>query len=278
MWRSFPTQRIQALSHSLRNNLCPFRNLEEMARVSSHLRNFAVGEVIGFIGILDGHPDIGSAPSVAKGPAAFQQARGTHQNPLTHVAPSNLLLDGENLLEFFKSAEARTALERVFGMGVMAPDDWEDQGNFPVGPRQNNVVDNNTERYKYGGGLVAAFTVCAEEAVKRGRWDQSGMRRYDLPALSKFIEEVYAGVWVPKAKSAYRAAETHFMDQLVNGAQNDPALATRVQQRLKILKAQMGILDKEESASTEVANNVWKFTGNEMWPGMKNLPGPVFHV
>jgi hypothetical protein len=278
MSRSFPTRSEQALSQKLRNNLCRLNDPAQMASASSHLRNFAVGEVIGFIGILDGHPNIGSAPTVGSGPAAFQRTGGSYKNPFTHVSPSNLLLSGKNLREFFKSPEARIALEILFGMGVMAPDDWEDGGNFDVEPRQNNVVDHNSERYKYGGGLVAAFTLCAEEAVKKGRWNKSGSRRYDLPALKKLIEDVYTGVWVPNAQLAYRAAETRFTDQLVTSGQTGSALERNIQQRLKILHAQMETLEKEKFPHSEIANNVWKFTRYEVWPDMKVFPGNSFPV
>src|SRR5207245_11534551 len=102
----------------------------KMSEVSSHLRNFTVAEVIGFIALLDGHPKIIVQPTVKKAPAGFQQRQGTPENPMTHAIPSDMLLNGDSLISLYNSADARDALQRVFGMGVMAPDDWENQAAF----------------------------------------------------------------------------------------------------------------------------------------------------
>ena len=66
-----------------------------MARVSSHLRNFAVAEIVGYIALLDGHPRILGQPIVETGPAQDQQAQGTVRNPFSHAIPSDMLLNGE---------------------------------------------------------------------------------------------------------------------------------------------------------------------------------------
>jgi hypothetical protein len=266
MWRSFPTEKIQLLSRELRNQVCPLGTSDQMAKAASHLRNFAVGEVIGFIALLDGHPAIKNPPTVAKSGAAYQQTTGTRPNPFTHVVPSNLLLDGENLVNYYRSLEARNALERVFGMGVMAPDKWEDEDTFDHSPRQHNVVDNIAERYHYGGGLADAFKACAEAAVQKGKWDGSGKRRYeDLPGLSRFIAEIYAEVWVPNAARAYFAARSHFAGQLPIARKSDPARASLIEQRQKILEGQIEQFETESTVSPEAAKNVWKFTASETW-------------
>ncbi len=54
-----------------------FTTPQQMAEVSSHLRNFAVAEVIGFIAMLDGHPEIVGEPTAQKAAAGFQQTKGT---------------------------------------------------------------------------------------------------------------------------------------------------------------------------------------------------------
>lgn len=107
--------------------------------------------------MLDGHPRIIGQPNVHKGPARYQQAHGKTGNPLAHAIPSDMRLNGLSLVQFYQAPETRTALEQVFGMGVMAPKDWEVQATFPYQPRQNNVVDAITENHQYGTGLADAF-------------------------------------------------------------------------------------------------------------------------
>jgi len=236
-----------------------------MAEVSSHLRNFAVAETIGFIGMLDGHPRIIGQPTVQKGPARFQQAHGKTENPLAHAIPSDMLLNGDSLIGFYRSAEARTALERVFGMGVMAPEDWEKQTNFSFQPKQQNIVDTITERHQYGAGLVEAFKACGEAAVRRGIWDGCGKRRHDLNSLSKYVADIYRSTWVPGARSAYTRARSHFATQLVLARNADPQRLKTLEQRLDILEVQITVFERETTISPEAAQNVWKFAAAETW-------------
>jgi len=232
-----------------------------MAEVSSHLRNFAVAEVIGFIALLDGHPKIIGKPLVQKGAATFQQAKGTPANPLAHAIPSDMLLNGDSLVNFYDSAAARDQLKRAFGMGVMAPDDWESQIAFQHAPRQNNIVDATAERHQYGGGLVDAFKACGEAAVAKGVWDGSGKRRHDPGALTRFIADVYGSTWVPRARAAYTAARTHYATQLVLARNSNPQRLKLLEYRIEILNAQIGIFERETEISPEAARNVWKFAG-----------------
>ena len=265
MSRLFPPSNIQANSQRLRNEICRLATPAQMAEVSSHLRNFAVAEVIGFIALLDGHPAIAGTVAVQKGPAAFQQTKGTTSNPLAHAVPSDMLLNGDSLVDLYHSAEARNALERVFGMGVMAPDDWESQLLFQQTPRQNNIVDAIAERHHYGGGLVEAFKQCGESAVSKGRWDGTGKRRHDFASLTNFIAEIYQGTWVPRARAAYTGARSHFSAQIVLARNSSAQRLKLLEQRLEILEAQIGVFERETSISPEAARNVWKFTAAETW-------------
>lgn len=265
MIRSFPSAQLQQNSIRLRNEICRLGSPKLMAEVSSHLRNFAVAEVVGFIGMLDGHPGIHGAPAARKGPAAFQQVQGTTENPLAHAIPSDLLLQGKSLASFYKTEQARNALERVFGMGVMAPEDWEKAGSFTQDPRQNNVVDTIAERHHYSDGLVAAFEACAKAAVAEGSWCASGKRKHDLGSLDRFIAGIYEKAWVPAARLAYRSASLHFTVQMQEVGTTNADRLKVLQQRLEIVQAQLQILEKEKKISPEAAKNVWKFAATENW-------------
>jgi len=83
------------------------------------------------------------------------------------LVPCNLLLDGDTLLRYYRTQQATDYVRRVFGMGVMAPDDWEDMETFTFDPRQQNIVDNIAERFQLGDGLVDSFVSCVEEAVNK---------------------------------------------------------------------------------------------------------------
>jgi hypothetical protein len=265
MSRLFPPSTVQTNSHRLRNEICRLATPRQMAEVSSHLRNFAVAEVIGFIALLDGHPKIIGQPAVQKAPAAFQQTEGTAANPLAHAIPSGMLLNGDNLVNLYHSAGAQDALQRVFGMGVMAPEDWENEAAFSHQPRQNNVVDAIAERHQYGGGLVDAFKACGEAAVTKGVWNGSGKRRHDLCSLTKFIAEIYGNTWVPRARKAYTAARSHFATQLIHARNSNLQRLNLLEQRCAILEAQIGVFERETSISPEAARNVWKFVAAESW-------------
>jgi hypothetical protein len=234
-----------------------------MAEVSSHLRNFAVGEVIGFIAMLDGHPKIVGPANVQVAGAAVQQVRGTRLNPLAHAIPSDLLLNGDRLIEFYRSPSAQRQLQRTFAMGVMAPDKWESR-EFPHAPRQNNIVDAVAERHRYGGGLVEAFCATAGAAIARGVWDGSGRRRHDFGSLERLIGEIYKDTWVPLARMAYTKARSHFALQLTLSHQDMQRMKV-LEERIQVLDAQIGVFERETTVSSEVARNVWKFASEETW-------------
>lgn len=233
-----------------------------MAKVSSHLRNFAVAEVIGFVARLDSHPKINSKPVAEVIPAAYQQTQGTKANPLTHAIPSGMLLDGSSLVNLYTTAKAQDAVRRVFGMGVMAPENWDNQ-TFPYEPRQNNIADTITERHHWGGGLVDAFEASGKQAVKKGVWDGSGRRRHSLDSLVHFIGEIYGDVWVPQARDAYSKARSHLKGQLATDLSVERR--TIIEQRREIVEIQSEILETETRISTEAAANVWQFTLDESW-------------
>jgi len=236
-----------------------------MAEVSSHLRNFAVAEAIGFIGMLDGHPKITRTASVQKARAAFQQARGSAANPMAHAIPCDMLLNGDSLASLYRTDEARQALQRVFGMGVMAPDDWIRQEAFRHQPRQNNIVDSIVERHRYGGGLVDAFQTSGEGAVRKGIWDGSGKRRHDLQSLTRFIAEIYENTWVPNARAAYNGARSHFSVQIALARTSNTEEQQLLEHRTEVLETQIRVFEKETRVSPEAAKNVWKFASAETW-------------
>ncbi len=176
-----------------------------------------------------------------------------------------MLLNGDSLVALYHSAEARDALQRVFGMGVMAPQDWEDQPAFLHRPRENNVVDAIAERHRYGDGLVKAFEACGEAAVERGAWDGSGERKHDLASLTTFIGAIYESTWVPRARAAYFAARSYFANQLNVARSANSARLSVIEHRRDILEAQVRILENETAISPEAARNVWRFAATETW-------------
>lgn len=110
MKRIFPTEIEQRNSHKLRNLVCRLSSHKDMASVSSHLRNYNVAELIGLVGILDSHPKIKGVPLISANPAKYQQTKGTVSNPFTHAMPCHLLLNKEDMKNFFDSAKAKTVI------------------------------------------------------------------------------------------------------------------------------------------------------------------------
>lgn len=264
--RQFPSAKTQYQSQRLRNELCRLSSPTEMARVSAHLRNYAVAETIGLVGTLDSHPKLAGVPTFAKGPAAFQQTTGTPANPFTHVQPSNLLVGSRSLSDLFGSTKAQDFVARIFGMGVLAPADWSDGKAFAIEPRELNIVDNITERYGKPSGLVGAFVATVQAAAKRGTWNGSGVRQHNLSSLTDYIYEHYKTAWRPNAFEAYYGALGHLSGQL-KAAQSsgDEGKVAKVKQRIEILDAQIRVFGSDTPNLREATQSVMTATADENW-------------
>lgn len=248
MKRIMPPVTDQANSHYLRNVLCRLETPERQARVSCHLRNVAVCEALALIGFLDGHPRIKGRPAIARGPAAFQQQGGTHDNPFCHVAPANMLLNGANLTTYFQLAENQARVARIFGMGVNAPDNWAELNTFTSVPAQQNRSDNLTERHASSFGLVAAFEAAAASGTPDGAWLADGKRRRDRASLVDFVRRHYDHVWKGAAMQAYERALTHLQGRIAAAVAGNGPGPDRLRDRLAIVAVQRdqlltGLLD-----------------------------------
>ncbi len=243
-----------------------FTTPQQMAEVSSHLRNFAVAEVIGFIAMLDGHPEIVGEPTAQKAAAGFQQTKGTAANPLAHAVPYKA-----TRLSPFNSIFETT----LFSRGRCRKAGWSSQSCGAITPIPNTRwrasrasaewLDAIAERHRYGDGLVKAFEACGEAAVERGAWDGSGERKHDLASLTTFIGAIYESTWVPRARAAYFAARSYFANQLNVARSANSARLSVIEHRRDILEAQVRILENETAISPEAARNVWRFAATETW-------------
>jgi hypothetical protein len=265
MSRIFPPAYAQAATQRLRNDLCRLTSPTDMAAVSSHLRNFAVAETIGLIAALDSHPRISRKPEVSKAAAKFQQIKGTTANPFTHVIPSNILLEGNQLRDLFKTARAQEYVERVFGMGVIAPDAGDIQ-KFAENPRQLNIVDHMTENFHGRSGLVDAFVKTATKAIDAGIWNASGKHTHNSSSLADFINDVYRSTWRPSALAAYSTSLALLSSKWAAAeAIGDPTARVVVQQRIKLLETQLKTCETDTIHVSEVAKNIVTATSEEAW-------------
>lgn len=266
MARIFPSITVQTNSHSLRNALCSLQSPAEMGAVSSHLRNFAVAETIGLIGLLDSHPEIKGVPAIRRVAAVYQQTGGTRPNPFTHVAPCGLTLNQDDLTAFFKTAKARSTIERIFGMGVMAPDNWAELGGFGTNPSQLNIADNIAEGFAKASGLVAAFETTAAAALSRGKWDGSGRHQHNTSSLTDFIAQHYRDSWKPAALAAYQSATGHLRAALsaaerTGGAEREG----KIKRRIELIETQIDVLNQQTVNFSEATRNVVAATAEEQW-------------
>jgi hypothetical protein len=238
-----------------------------MAEVSAHLRNYAVAETVGVLGILDSHPAIHGVPPLFKEPAHHQQAQGTRQNPLTHVVPSHLrVADRQSPAEFFNTDKAKRFVQRIFGMGVMAPADWMDLPAYTRPPGQLNVVDSLNENHRGSLGLVEAFVATARAAADAGVWDGSGRHQHNVSSLGDFICEFYEHEWRPRAQLAYstsRGTLTARHEQARNAHDDDAA--QKVSHRIELLDVQIRVFEKNTPNLTEVVRGVMAATDEETW-------------
>lgn len=266
MSRKMPPVSEQAASQSLRNNICRLESPEFQAKVSAHLRNCAVAEAIALVGMLDGHPRFKRAPAVGRGKAAFQQCKGTIDNPFCHVVPCNLLLDGEHISTFFTTPRAEAVVARIFGMGVMAPLDWAELNTFSVSPAQQNRADSIAERFGSGTGLVAAFEATASNAVGSCKWDGSGRGNHTRASLENLVRHHYGATWAPRAIEAYRNAIAYLSCRRAAAAraydkQGMAVLGTRI----GIGEVQRDFLLHGRVDFSEVINNVFVAAEMEGW-------------
>jgi hypothetical protein len=167
-------------------------------------------------------------------------------------------------VDLYQSPQARTALERVFGMGVMAPGDWATQTTFPYQPRQNNVVDAIAERHQCGAGLVDAFKVCGRCGTKEcvGRLRQAAARL-------GFVDEIHRRD-LPKHLGSSGQIGKHRGTFALRGAvtltrNSGPQHLKTLEQRREIVEVQIKLFERETSISPEAAKNVWKFALTETW-------------
>jgi hypothetical protein len=177
-----------------------------------------------------------------------------------------MLLNGETLVSFYQSLQARRQLERAFGMGVMAPDDWAKKGTFKDGsPIQHNIVDSATEGHHRDRGLVEAFRLCGEAAVTRSLWDGRGNRLHNLGSLQSFIGDIYGSIWIPAARSAYTAALSHYGTQLLLARNSDAQRLKVLELRRDLSETQYEAFEQDKRIAPEAALNVWKSTVAEKW-------------
>ena len=266
MTRQQGSAETRANVQTLRNNLCRLGSPELMARVSGHLRNFAVAEIVATLGVLDSHPHIKGRPKVGVSGAAFQQTTGTHPNPFTHVAPSNLLLNEQNLTEFFNTRKARAHVERVFGMGVMAPTDWAESPAFLQNPGQLNKADHSVEHFGVDSGLVAAFEHTAAAALAVGTWNASSKHQHDASSLVEYVGAHYRQSWKPKAVVAYEQALSRMGTDL-SLARNagDDVRKARTQHRIDLVSLQLEELLTNTPSFSGAVENVLAATAEERW-------------
>ncbi len=256
MNRQIASKEVQRTKNYQSANICPMGTPTMFAGVSSHRRNYNVALTIGLLGRLDSHPTFKAAPSVARSRAQFQQVHGTIDNPLTHVAPCSLILNGMPLITMFDSTDAKTQIRLIFGGGVMAPPNWRELGTYQHSPSVQNKVDFSAEGHRRDDGLVGAFEFSCQLAVNGGKWLGNGTQQHNASSLADYIEHHYQKEWRPRALAAYANAQSAMAakDQSSLGDHKQSLLATQISQ-----------LQKGDLNFGEIAGIATAKTSNEVW-------------
>jgi hypothetical protein len=243
-----------------------------MASVSSHLRNYNSARLIGFLGILDSHPEIKGMPLVSTSPAKYQQTQGTTLNPFTHVTPCHLLLNKKDIKDFFNSTKAKSVIDTIFSMGVMAPNNWRDLDGFKLNetenmkPSQVNIVDNLNEKYHHNDGLVNALVVTTSKAVKYGSWEASGVHQHNSSSLEDFIYQHYYYYWKPYALGAYAITSNNLQEKQQQAKKSNSQDQTDIiQQRIDIIDEQRKVLQEGTVNIKEIVRTLISDTVDEKW-------------
>jgi hypothetical protein len=264
--RQLDSSQVQKSVRHLNNFLCRHRTPTELAQVSSHRRNYSVAEMIAVLGQLDSHPTIKSRPTVARDAAAFQQMKGSTDNHFSHVAPCNILLNGRMLTTFFSTPKAQQMIRRIFGGGLLAPDNWNELGTFSQQPAEQNRTDCIVEKFKTSHGLVAAFESTLQAAAASGKWQGSGKHQHNRTSLIDFVEQFQRHVWRPAAEEAYETALTDLKGQLVAAKSSSAeSRAKLLAQRIEIVEVQLLALVQNPINPSNATYNVLQDTAGEVW-------------
>lgn len=160
---------------------------------------------IGFFGILarlDGHQNIKGQPIIEKSASLYQLSKGTRDNQYAHVLPCSLKMNGEKLDNFFNSESSKQAIKLCFGVGVKAPSNWRESGNFWYPPTLMNQTDSFIENFGSGTGTVSALEKSANYAARLCSWSADGNRPHNESALAELMEEVYFRDYKPRYLNA----------------------------------------------------------------------------
>lgn len=264
--RHMGTTTTQRVVRDKINLLCRPTSPTTLAQQSSHRRNYSVAEMIAVLGHLDSHPSFKSRPTVDRQGARFQQVGGTTANHFAHVAPCNILLNSKLLTEFFATSKAQEMIKRIFGGGVMAPDDWRQLGTFAHEPAEQNRTDCIVEKYKSDHGLAAAFESTLRAAAASGKWLGTGVHQHNRSSLNDYVEQFQRTVWRPAAEEAYETALTDLSGQLVAAnASSSTDRARLLQQRIDIVEVQLQELLQNPINPTAATFNVLRDTAGEVW-------------
>ncbi len=254
---------------TLRNSLCRLDDPQRLARVAAHLRNFGVTESVVFCTWLNGHKSIPVRPALSVHRALYQLGQGTVENPFAHVLPAHVALNRRSLPSYCETSRAVKGVQRILGMGVMAPQDWK-KGAFPYGPRQHNTVDWLVERHNSEDGSVAALARTLQVAVDFGTWDGSGVHPHGVSRLKQIAVEIVGGIWMPLATEFY--SKTLLRLEAQRALEQTPERRVILEQRIQILQMQK---DEHQKASVnqiveEATRNIVAVTVDEKWRPRSN--------
>ena len=189
MPRQFEPAAVRERVQQLRNRICPIGSLSQQTRTAVHLQLGHAGELFGFIGRLDSHPLIAGKPSIKKTGAFHQSVSGTTANPAAHVLPCGVTLNGRSPADWFKGAAAKKELRRIFGLTLLAPEDYVLSGGYTSNPVVLNKLDSRLEGFRRRDGLASAMVRTIDRfAVDQGQWDGSGRVRRDDSLVIELID------------------------------------------------------------------------------------------
>lgn len=210
----------------------------DFPRLAKESARLGTLNAIGFFGILarmDGHPDIKGRPVIEKCAALYQLSTGTRDNQYAHILPCSLRMNGEKLDNFFMSESSKKAIKLSFGLGVKAPSNWRESGNFWHPPTLINQTDSFIENFGSSTGAASALEQSANYAAQLCSWSADGNRLHNENTIAELIEEVYMKDYKPRQLRALANAITR-LDSKIKQASPGQDQDKRKMQKLIIEK------------------------------------------
>lgn len=248
---------------TLRDQICRLNSSKELSLASIHLRNWGMASNIALIGRLGGHQNIIGKLDVKIVPQMHQFISGTRSNQYAHTG-QRILINEKAFEEYFKSKEGQKEVLRLQSLGVKAPSDWQQTGDFSLRPVQNDIdslLEGKIFNEKLCGLTLSVVAATSDNYTYNG----SGVWTSNIEKLKKNTKGIYYDIWIPGLDKELIVASGVAEAKLsLAGRKGDDYNIERNSEIIESIKNMRQKL-KQNFDSDEVVDRMVHMTKNESW-------------